>query len=291
VQSNITRKVGGQLVKLVMRKQQFCGDTLNLFAREDQNYHWSRSYWYYSSLLGKENNKVWTSGIVLAGCVPEVFECKDILTWCIDKFIQNRRVITLQSSSPISLVPSIFREMLKLPEPNMVYKGEEARNFLKRKNNGIELLQEYLHDPASMPEDISRIQVSSLKNPYKEISWLFTRIVGQDSMETIPRLALYILHFTVHENAIFDWAKIISNEITAQLTNFKTEKKFYMSSYLLFSITYCHTFEGLNIARRVRVKVDHVTMWYQALWRQRVDHHFYEVYNDFVSKFKNYSIW
>jgi hypothetical protein len=148
-----------------MRKQQLCGDTLNLFSREDQNYHWSRSYWYYSSLLGKENNKVWTSGIVLAGCVPEVFECKDIVTWCIDKFIQNKRVITF--SSPISLVPSIFREMLKLSEPNLVYKGEEARNFLKRKNNGIKLLQEYLHDPASMPEDISRIQVSSLKNPYK----------------------------------------------------------------------------------------------------------------------------
>jgi hypothetical protein len=95
------------------------------------------------------------------------FECKDIVTWCIDKFIQNRRVITLQSSSPISLAPSIFREMLKFPEPNLVYKGEEAKNFLKRKNNGIKLLQEYLHDPASMPEDISRIQVSSLKNPYK----------------------------------------------------------------------------------------------------------------------------
>jgi len=49
----------------------------------------------------------------------------------------------------------------------MVYKGEEDINFLKRKNNGINILQEYLHDPASMPKDISRIQVSSLKNHYK----------------------------------------------------------------------------------------------------------------------------
>ena len=30
-------------------------------------------------------------------------------------------------------------------------------------------------------EDISSIQVSSLKNPYKYISWLFAQIVGQDS--------------------------------------------------------------------------------------------------------------
>jgi hypothetical protein len=61
--------------------------------------------------------------------------------WCVDKLIQNRRVIALNNSSPISLTPSIFREMMKLPEPNLVYKGEEARNFLKRKNNGLELLQ------------------------------------------------------------------------------------------------------------------------------------------------------
>jgi hypothetical protein len=84
---------------------------------------------------------VWTSGIVLAGCGPEVFECKDIITWCVDNIIQNRRVISLQNTYPISLVPSIFIEMLKVIDLNLVYKGEEARNFLKRKNNGIEILQ------------------------------------------------------------------------------------------------------------------------------------------------------
>jgi hypothetical protein len=40
---------------------------------------------------------------------------------------------------------------------NLVYKGEEATNFLKRKNKGLEFLQEYLHDPVKMPEDISII--------------------------------------------------------------------------------------------------------------------------------------
>jgi hypothetical protein len=117
--------------------------------------------------LDKEDKKVWNLGIVLTGCALEVFECNNILTRCVNKLIQNIRVIVLQNSSPISLAPSIFREMLKLLEPNLVYKGEEAINFLKIKNNGIEILQEYLHDPATMPEDISIIQVISLKKPYK----------------------------------------------------------------------------------------------------------------------------
>jgi hypothetical protein len=63
----------------------------------------------------------------------------------------------------------------------VVYKGEEAINFLKTKNNVLELLPEYLHDPTTMPGDISRIQMRSLKDLYKENFWLFTRIVGQDS--------------------------------------------------------------------------------------------------------------
>ena len=66
-----------------------------------------------------------------------------------------------------------------------------------------------------MPEDLSRLQVSSLKDPYREIAWLFTRVSVQYSTTTIPRLTLYILHFTVHENVVFDWENIISNEIFA----------------------------------------------------------------------------
>ena len=92
---------------------------------------------------------------------------------------------------------------MKFLEPNLVYKGGEARNFLKRRNNGIELLQEYFHDHVSMPEKISRIHVSSLKNPYKEIIWLFTRIVGQDSMETIPRLYVILFVICYHIFAYF----------------------------------------------------------------------------------------
>jgi len=68
--------------------------------------------------------------------------------------------------------------MLKLSESTITFEGNKARNFLKEKNNGLELLHKYLEDPATMPEDISRIQVSSLKNPYRELAWICTRIAG-----------------------------------------------------------------------------------------------------------------
>jgi hypothetical protein len=151
VLSSDTRKFI-KLVKMTKRKQQFYRDTLNLFMREDCNYHWSRSYWYYATLPDKDSNNICTSGVARVGCVLEFFDCKEIVTWCADNFFQNRRTIPLHNGSHVSLAPSIFKKKLKLPELNLTYKEDKAITFLKRKNNGIELLQEYLQDPTEMPK-------------------------------------------------------------------------------------------------------------------------------------------
>jgi len=109
-------------------------------------------------------NQVWTSRIALAGCVLEVFDSKELVSWWVDKYDKNRRIIQLQGEFSISLKPSVFKKMLKLPETTIKFKGDEAKIFLKETNSGLELLQEYLEDPTMMPEDLSNIQVSLLKN-------------------------------------------------------------------------------------------------------------------------------
>jgi hypothetical protein len=266
-------------------RQQFCGDTLNIFGREDQNFQWSRAYSYYSSPPAQKD-VIWASGIARVGCVPEVFDCKELVAWCVEKYVPSQRIIQLQDHSLISLSPQVFRKMLKLPEPTLTFKGEDCRDFLKKHNNGLDLLPEYLENPASIPEDITRIQVESFKNPYREIAWLFTRLTGQESTATISRMILYILYFTVKEHAIFDWGKLISIEISSQLSHYKKDKKFFMASYLIFSIVYCCQFPNLTISKRVNHEIDPVTFWYQALWRHKTPLYFYEVYNDFVSVFK-----
>jgi hypothetical protein len=57
--------------------------------------------------------------------------------------------------SPISLSPSLFRRMLKLIEPMITFKGDEAKELLKARSGGFELLQEYLEDLATIPKDLS----------------------------------------------------------------------------------------------------------------------------------------
>jgi hypothetical protein len=176
--------------------------------------------------------------------------------------------------------------MLRLSEPTLTFRGEDCKQFLAKHNNGLDLLPHLLEDTIAVPEHITSLNVSSFRNPFHEIVWLFTRITRQDSTATVSRMALYILYFIVKEQAIFYWGKLISHEIHSQLSSFKREKKLYMSSYLIFAITHCYQFTELSLSKNVNWEFDIVTFWYQALWKHKASHYFYEVFNGFLSVFK-----
>jgi hypothetical protein len=89
--------------------------------------------------------------------------------------------------------------MLRLPEPTLTFKGEDCKDFLKKHDNDLDLLPKFLENPAAIPEDITRLQVILFKNPFQEIAWLFTRIMGQENTASISRMILYILYFTIKE--------------------------------------------------------------------------------------------
>jgi hypothetical protein len=75
----------------------------------------------------------------------------------VEKYMSSQRIIQLQDFSPIFLSPQFFHKILKLPETTLIFKGEDYIDFLKKHNNGLDLLPEYLENPAFIPEDITRI--------------------------------------------------------------------------------------------------------------------------------------
>jgi hypothetical protein len=87
------------------------------------------------------------------------------------------------------------------------------------------------------------------------MAWLFGRVSRQEFTTTIPRLVLYILHFVIHEKAIYSWENIISGELSFRLSNFRKNNKFYMSSYIIFAITYCHVFKGCVYPNKSIIKL------------------------------------
>jgi hypothetical protein len=47
--------------------------------------------------------------------------------------------------------------MLRLLEPMLTFKGEDYREFLNKHDNGLDLLPEFLENPTTIPEDITRL--------------------------------------------------------------------------------------------------------------------------------------
>jgi len=62
---------------------------------ERPSFQWSEAFKWYSSLPHRENklNKVCTSNIALSGCVTEVFDFKEIVLGCTNKFDIEKRVV------------------------------------------------------------------------------------------------------------------------------------------------------------------------------------------------------
>jgi hypothetical protein len=110
--------------------------------------------------------------------------------------------------------------------------------------------------------------------------------MGQESTTTISHMGLYILYFTVNEQAIFYWGRLISHEISSQLSSYKRENKFYMSSYLVFAIAHSYRFLQLSLSKNVNCEFHPVMFWYRALWKHKDYHYFYKVFNGFLSIFK-----
>jgi hypothetical protein len=96
----------------------------------------------------------------------------------------------LRDLSHVSLSPQVFRKMLRLSEPTLTSRGEDYKEFLKNHDNELDILPKFLEDPMTVPKDIIRLQVSSFRNPFREISWLFTRITGQESTSSISRMII-----------------------------------------------------------------------------------------------------
>jgi hypothetical protein len=56
--------------------------------------------------------------------------------------------------------------MLRPPETTLTFKGKDCREFLKKHDNGLDLLPEFLENLAIVPEDVTRLQVGSFKNTF-----------------------------------------------------------------------------------------------------------------------------
>jgi hypothetical protein len=128
----------------------------------------------------KKTDKLWTTGLVNVGCVPDIFDCKELVSWCARRFDCRTRMIkvTTKGKNPVLLTPKVFNKMLCLPTTNKPFKLAEADTFLASQAGGANILREFLLPSANMSSDLSTIDITLLQEPYQDFSWLFVHVVG-----------------------------------------------------------------------------------------------------------------
>jgi hypothetical protein len=70
----------------------------------------------------------------------------------------------------------MFRRILRLYEPTLTFKNSEYDEFLEANNEGMELLERFLTSLTS-DANATQVEVCSLRYPYKDFAWLFTRLI------------------------------------------------------------------------------------------------------------------
>lgn len=60
-----------------------------------------------------------------------------------------------------------------------------------------------------------------------------------------------------------------------------------MSSYLIFSLIFCNTFERLFPKEDVNFREDPIQCWHPCIHRHKSPFHFYRVQDAFVGRFQN----
>lgn len=102
------------------KKPILCMDTYNYLARDDKGFHWSRAYSWYADQLVEQRMKsnIWLTGLENVGCMLEVFNARDLVSWCSKIFELGTRTIRLGgiSGTPIMLTHHVFNKIINFPE-------------------------------------------------------------------------------------------------------------------------------------------------------------------------------
>jgi hypothetical protein len=62
-------------------------------------------------------------------------------------------------------------------------------------------------------------------------------------MACMYKYVAYVIYYTLNKKEIFDWVELVSTKISHQLLEFQKTKRFYMASYLIFSLLFYKTFK------------------------------------------------
>jgi hypothetical protein len=240
---------------------------------------------------GEENHlrDIADTGLHKVVARPRLVSYTDMVIWALDKVdVPTRSILNEQGEVIGSFRPEHIQVMYKLsPNHKHTLNSEFLAAFQQKEcveggQSYPDMIKEWVRDKNKFRADAQGIYATASLNDYmRYLVMMLCRLYGKKdsnhfSAEWTPLLE------EVSEGRSFNWHKILSDNITTEVTNYKTARvkgqpvAFYMSAYIMDAICFRTPFPLMSWSWNPSC-TEPVHKYHSALWEDHAKNNFYEI--------------
>jgi hypothetical protein len=220
---------------------------------------------------------------------PRLFSYTDMVIWALDKVdVPTRSILNEQGKVIGSFRPEHIQVMYKLsPIHKHTLNSEFLAAFQQKEcveggQTYSDIIKEWARDKNKFRADAQGIYATASLNDYmRYLAMMLCRLYGKKdsnhfSAEWTPLLE------EVSEGRSFNWHKILSDNITSEITKYQTARSrgqtvaFYMSAYIIDAICFKTPFPLMNWNWDPSC-AEPIHKYHSALWEDNAKDNFYEL--------------
>jgi hypothetical protein len=229
------------------------------------------------------------TGLHKAAARPKLVSYTDMVIWALDKVdVPTRSILNEQGEVAGSFRPEHIQVMYKLsPNHKHTLNSEFLAAFQQKEcyeggQSYPDMIKEWVRDKNKFRADANGIYATASLNDYmRYLVMMLCRLYGKKdsnhfSAEWTPLLE------EVSEGNSFNWHKILSDNITTEVTNYKTAREkgqfvaFYMSAYIMDAICFRTPFPLMSWSWNPSC-TEPVHIYHSTLWEDHAKDSFYEI--------------
>lgn len=216
---------------------------------------------------------------------PRFIPYTDTVQWVMDNIsIVDRHIIKNKHTFIGYFSNENLRRMYHLPQPQCKYDKEYIEAFLKEHGHASEPIRGWRKDSNKQKiEEIGKYVVDSLVGPYSQIVAMMCRLHALPNVQKLPDQWVTLINGAL-EGFIFDWAIILSNNLSTHILAFRSKCKvsgnifcpFYMSSYVMDALCFSMDFSSMGWKWTLQDQTP-IHIYHDTLWDSKYHQHFYKI--------------
>eukprot|EP01018_Ginkgo_biloba_P037491 Gb_41482 [translate_table: standard] len=174
------------------------------------------------------------SGLHRIAAKPEVFPCKDLFTHAVNFC----RLEKGRLASPVGILAIItgfvFRDLYKMPKPDMVHTAESAVAFLKGKDLVKEVMRGWAEDPTKIKRRFAiDYPISYFRKGIRVGMAMLNRLWGKANIDRVDQLWVPLLGEIIVHDKKSDFVELLAYNLHHNWEIAKGGKSFFMASYIV----------------------------------------------------------